>query len=239
MIEIAVVDDNETMLKMIDEYLRELVATEDDVEIRCFNSGKTFLYRMKNGYRANILFCDIELGDMSGMEVGRIIRQKYPALYLIYLTSHSEFAIESYMLDAYQYILKEHMKERLPQILGQLLNVLKKENKEYRMIGTSTNKQRVYYKDIIAIRKDKASKYVTYTTTLGIYRERKTLELILKELHSNDFILIGRGLAINMRHIAKLSNSVVYLDNGEQKSISRTHMTYIKETINHYWRENQ
>lgn len=238
MIKIAVVDDNKEMLKMIDRCLREQITAEDNIEILCFDSGENFLEQMENGYCVNILFCDIELEKMSGIEVGKIIRQKYPALHLVYLTSHSEFAIESYMLDAYQYILKEHMGERLPQILRQLLDKLKRENKEYRMIGSSTSKERVYYSDIISISKEKAAKYVTFTTVVGTYRERKTLELILKELHSNDFILIGRGMVINMKHVARLSSSTVYLDNGEQISISRTHMARVKETINRYWRES-
>lgn len=238
MIKIAVVDDDKAMLKIIDKCMRGQIAPEDDVEILCFDSGKDFLERMKKGYRANILFCDIELKEMSGIEVGRIVRQKYPALYLVYLTSHSEFAMESYKLDAYQYIMKEHMKERLSPILKQLLDRLKKENKEYRMIGTNTNKERVYYSDIVSIHKEKAAKYVTYHTTAGVYRERGALHLILEEMHSRDFIVIGRGKAVNMRHIVKLADNTVYLDNEEQIKISRSYMSQVKEKINRYWRDS-
>lgn len=236
MIKIAVVDDDKAMLKMIDRCLREQITLEDNIEILYFTGGENFLKEMKKGYQANILFCDIELKEMSGIEVGKIVRQKYPALYLVYLTSHSEFAIESYMLDAYQYILKEHMRERLPKILRQMLDNLKKENMEYKMIGPSTNKEKVYYSEIISICKEKGSKYVTYITSSQIYRERTTLEIVLKTLQSNDFVLIGRSLVINMRHIVRLTSNVVYLDNKVQIDIGKANMIKVKEKINRYWR---
>ena len=52
---------------------------------------------------------DIELGNgMTGLEFGRLLRKTYPNRGLVFLTSHTEFALESYEIEADQYILKEN-----------------------------------------------------------------------------------------------------------------------------------
>lgn len=239
MIRIAVVDDEKHMLNKVARCIDKIFTTQDDIEVMCFEKGETFLNRMKNDYLADILLSDIELPDIHGVEMGRIVREKYPALYLIFLTSHSEFAVESYKIDAYQYIMKEHMEERLPQILRRLAEKLKKENIEYRMVGTNTSKVRVNYRDIISIHKDKGAKYVTYITNKGELRERTTIESVKEELHSNDFVFTERGLIINMKHIVRLTGNSICMDNGEQITVSRNHIVEVKKQINRCWRNNK
>lgn len=235
MINIAVVDDDREMQKMIQRCMSQEIRQEDNVEVAFYDNGQTLLKDLEMECKADILFLDIELPDMNGIELGKKIREKYPRIYLVYLTSHSEFAIESYVLDAYQYILKEQMEVRLPQILRQLIKRVEKETKYYRMIGTNLDKEKVYYRDIITICKEKGAKYVRYDTLKGEFRERISLDEVLRELHNDNFILVERGVVINARHIAKLKNNIIYMDNKEKIVISRKLLAKVREQINLCW----
>lgn len=235
MINVAVVDDDKDMQRMIRQCMNREIRQEDHVEVAFYEKGQALWDVLEADRRPDILFLDIELPDINGIELGKRIREKYPRIYLVYLTSHSEFAIESYVLDAFQYILKEQMEVRLPQILRQLIKRVQKETKYYRMIGTNLNKEKVYYQDILTICKEKGAKYVKYDTVKGEYRERISLEEVLQDLHNDQFILVKRGVAINAKHIAKLKNDVIYMDNEEKITISRTILAKVREQINLCW----
>ncbi len=73
------------------------------------------------------------------------------------------------------------------------------------LIGTPTAKERVYYRDIIYVEKEKGSKYICYITEYGIYKERITLKKLSEELTSDEFILVERGYIINVTHIASMT----------------------------------
>ena len=72
----------------------------------------------------DIILLDIDLPGMNGIELGKKILRESKDTVLIYLTSYTEYAWESYMIEAYQYILKSNMEERLPLILRNCLVIL-------------------------------------------------------------------------------------------------------------------
>ena len=172
--------------------------------------------------------------EMNGMELGKRIREKGSRMYLVFLTAYLEYAAESYIIEAYQYILKEDMEKRLPSILRQLIDRVKREKRQFRMIGTPTAKERVYYRDIIYVEKEKGSKYICYITEYGIYKERITLKKLSEELTSDEFILVERGYIINVTHIASMKDNVIQMDNGVEIIVNRINFRKVREQISWY-----
>ena len=166
--------------------------------------------------------------------MGKRLHEEGGGPYLVFLTAYLEYASESYILEAYQYILKEDMKKRLPPILRQLIDRVKKEKQQFRMIGTPTSKVRVYYRDMIYIEKEKGSKYICYITEHGIYKERITLKKLIEELASDEFILIERSYIINVSHIASMKDGMVLMDNEAKIFVNRISFKKIKEQISLY-----
>ena len=66
--------------------------------------------------------------------------------------------------------------------MGRLMRKIDTEERQYRFIGSSLEMQKLYYRDIVYICKEKSSKYVRYITLHGDYRERITLEQVAEEL---------------------------------------------------------
>lgn len=127
------------------------------------------------------------------------------------------------------------------EIVNQLIylqyarNVIDTEN--FRLVGTSTNKQKIFYNDIFYIEKEKGSKYVLYVTEKGNYRELITLETLMQELESDNFIFISRSILVNLRHIQRLQGNIIHLDNNETLEISRNKSVDAKEKIHMYWND--
>lgn len=235
---IVVVDDDQRMRERLPGFLGRIPGVG---EVRCFGSGEAFLDALKLEEKPDVVLADIEMEEkeMDGIRLGQIIRKTCPEIRLIYLTAHPEYAMESYTLDAYQYVLKDQMEERLPRILGKIARKLEEEQQQYRITGNSSHQEKVYYRDILVISKEKAGKYVQFVTKNRTYRERTSLEAVIRKLDESRFIQAERGILVNVEHIQKLDGAEICLDDGERIKISRIRLNRVKQQMNLYWRREE
>ena len=132
--------------------------------------------------------------------------------------------------------MKKDIEERLSPLIERVVHEIKKGYEEYRWVGTNQRKIKIYYKDIVCIQKIKGSKYAEYITENGKYMERLSMNQILEQIHSNAFILVDRGHAVNVNHIVRVRGNVIQMDNGEEITVSRVQSSQVKEKITAYWR---
>ena len=234
MIKIAIVDDEKNALDLIHTYVERELLPSDEAEIFTFTKADDLLERLEDGLEIDIVIADVEMPGMNGIELGRRINALQRSIYLIFITAYANYAAESYTIEAYQYILKNDMDKRFSMIFRRLMERVKREKRQYKMIGTPTNKETVYYRDIVYITKAKGAKYVRYITVNGEYTERISLNQAREELESREFLQIERGYIININHIAAIHGNCVYMDNGEQVVISRARLKKVREEINLY-----
>lgn len=235
MIRIALVDNEPDMLSIAFHYVNQICAPNKQIEISQFLSAEDVVRKLEAGDGFDIIVSDIEMPEMDGLSFGEIIKKKYPGIYLVFLTAYADFAAKSYRINADQYILKEEMEERIPEILEQLIQKVRAERKSYIKIGNQFDVNIIMHKDIIYIQKLKAEKYVLYKTKQGEFRERTTLEKVLEDLNSDKFLLAERGYIVNIEHILRVKGNLIYLDNGETVIISRKRMLEVKEKIHEFW----
>lgn len=235
MIKIAVLDDDEAILSQIVEILETTVEARNDITILSYADPEECLKQMKDGVEFDIMFCDIEMGRTNGIEFGKQVKRVRPNMYLIYLTSYAEFALEGFGVEAYQYILKSDMETRLSTILKQVLLKVELEKKNYRILGTVSDKMKVYYDDVLYFEKAKNAKYVRFVTVNGEIRERMTLDEARSRFDRVEFVWVERGCVVNIRHITRIKNNIIYLTNQEQLVISRNRAPKVREYINKYW----
>ena len=237
MIRIGIVDDEEPVRNMICQCIEQSLENYDETEFITFSKGEAFIKELQNGIKFDILFSDIQMAEMDGIELGKEVRKLQPEIYIIFITSYAEYAAESYLIEAYQYILKQDLEYRLPIVAQQLAEKIKRMSRQYRIVGNISEKMKIFYRDIIYIYKSKGSKYVNFVTMDGEYRERIALEQVFYELESREFVLVDRGYIVNMKRICRLSGDTIYMEKNYQVQISGTKLPEVKRTINRYWRE--
>lgn len=236
MIRIGVVDDEKMFRDRISEIVVNVLKGEQvQTEIKKYADGTHFFEALSAGEPFDILLADIQMAGMDGMELGRRIRRNSPGMYIIFITSYEEYAAESYRIEAFQYILKQDLESRLPGVIRELAYRLEEQEQEYRIVGNSVEKVKLFYKNIIYLYKSKGAKYVNYVTEEGIFRERISLESLLKELDSKIFIPVERGYVVNMKRICRISGDTLYLEKGYQVQVSRARLTMVKQEITRCW----
>ena len=228
---IVLVDDEPAIVEMVRRCGGGEVTPDDEASIFTYTHAEDVLRMMDQGSEIDILISDIDMPDMGGLELGKRIQERAGRTYLVFLTAYLEYAAESYVIEAYQYILKEDMEKRLPPILRQLIDRVKREKAQFRMIGTPTSKVQVYYRDIIYIEKEKGTKYIRYTTACGTFKERIALKQLIKSLESDEFLMVERGYIINITHIANMKGNMIEMDNGAKIIVSRANYKKAREQI--------
>jgi len=239
MIKLAVLDNEAKMLDYIYNFIYSFDEFSKTIELSKFNCAEDILNKIEQGDKYDIIVSDIELDTLSGIEFGKIVREKYPDICLIFLTSHPEYAVQSYAIEAYQYILKSEIEERLKSVLFKLIKNLEKTKEKFIVVKTRFEAHKIYHKDIIYIKKVKGEKYSVFFTTKGKYTERKSFEQILKELNSDEFIMVERGCIVNYRHILCVKGNEIQLSNKECVEISRAKISIVKEQIFNCWEKMQ
>lgn len=238
MIKIAVIDDEEQIRKLILRNIKKTVQEHHDIEISTYASGTSFWEELQNGKTPDILFTDIQMQTLDGVELGKRVRKMCPDMYIVFITSYEEYAAESYRIEAYQYILKQDLEFRLPGVISQLTEKLRKQEREFCIIKDGTEQVKLFYKDILYLYKSKGAKYVNYVTTQGVVRERNSLENALKMLDNGQFLLVERGYAVNIKQICRLSGDTIYLEKGYEVQVSKARLAEVKREINLYWRNS-
>lgn len=236
MINIAIVDNEKSVLENISGILSDMRGESDDIHIDTYEKAKDFLAAFET-VRYQILISDVDMPEMNGIEMGKKARDCDPNIYIIFLTAYVEYAIESYRMEAYQYILKEDVEERLPEIIKRLIGIVRNHSVKYCYIGSDAHRIKMCQDDIIHIRKTKGTKYVSFCTTEGEIRERSSIEKVLEKLGREEFIVVERGSVVNLRHIMKVRNNTIYLSNGDSVEASHARIKKVKENIRKYWEE--
>ena len=148
MISIAICDDSVNMLTSLDEGIKDY-ASRNEKEIR------TFLYHdgpdLLNEYtgKFDLIFLDIKMLKMNGVDVAKKIREKDSKVMIIFLTSLMQYALEGYKVNATNYIIKPISSKRLEMELDRCMKVISQKEEPYICFHNDNGNYRILLKEII------------------------------------------------------------------------------------------
>lgn len=172
-------------------------------------------FEMITRFHPDIIFLDIEMPDMSGMELikSKSISGALPVL----ITSHPEFAIESYELDAFDYLLKPLSSERFARCAHRLHDFFDMRMKAFDfeekqesgsiVIKQGHDKYKMPVREILYL--EAMKDYTRIKTASGQYLVLTTLSGILDKLPPDLFVRIHRSYAVNREKIDSVEKNKI------------------------------
>lgn len=228
---IAICDDEEKIRELIKERIHKYYFSNNiEFSIQTFESGKELL----NSDLAliDVLFLDVDMPDMNGLETARSIREQDKDMLIVFLTAYSEFVFESFKVDAFRYLVKPVQSQELTETLEAVYKKLSTPD-EYLNFQFQNETFSIKYSDIIYVEgmRDK----IWFYCSDGIYRWRGTIKSLNEKLSGKGFFQVHRSYIINMNKIQKYNSQVVMMEDGHEVPISKYRINEFKEEYIKFW----
>lgn len=235
MIRIAICDDEEKSVALHEQIVKDsLQACSIGHEITTYTQSRNLLYDITDDkFFYDLILLDIEMPGISGMEIPQQIKGFLPNARIIFVTSHTEYAIDAFELSIFRYVPKNNLNVKLTAAVTDAAKLIELESGQEYTIQTANRMEKIPYKDIYYIQRD--GKNASIVSNAGTSKVRKSLQQVFDELNTPEFIFIDRGYIVNIIQIMKISDGMAVLKNGEHLPISRSHLQEVKRQINQFW----
>lgn len=219
MISAAIIDDSPAERDRIRECLAYVEGAEGvSFDLREFSSGLEFLGTINGPVPFDLVFMDIDMPGMSGMETARALRQADASVLLIFITNMAQYAISGYEVDALDFILKPINRYSFAIKLKRALSRLPQRSENYISVRAEGETRQLRISSIRWI--DVSGHYVVYHTTEGDVTEYTTLKEAAAKVKRSAFAYINRSCLIQMRYVDAVSKEAVTVG-GTKLDISR------------------
>ncbi len=226
---VVIVDDEPQAIKLLEQYLDFFKGIE---LLGCFRNGLNALDFMRD-HEVDLVLLDIDMPHINGISLAKILPKNTR---VIFTTAHAQHAVESYELEACDYLLKPISLERFGKSLMKLMpsnnsqekatkpgvqRVVLKEKGAYHFIDTS---------DILYLKKD-GNQMLYFLKEQELNIRQSVAEA--QELLGSTVLQIHKSILVNPLHVSKMDSDFVVL-NEQHLSIGPS----FKEAVQAYFLNN-
>lgn len=198
MINVAIVEDDRGAATLLGEYLRRFTEEHGtQFNVRVFENGINFLTNYRGDYQ--IIFMDIEMPHMDGMETARQLRKIDPVAALVFITNMAQFAIRGYEVDAMDFVLKPVTYYRFSALLQKLTRRLDARREYELTIRTPSGINRVYASRVSHITVE--DHLLLFHVGEEIIESWGSLKNALDGLPEGSFLQVNKSCIVNLRHV--------------------------------------
>ena len=211
-VKIAVCDDSSVYRKQIVSNLKRIEPIKDSICSE-FASSEDLLNAYNAGEKFDIIFLDVEMNEINGIDAGIEIRKTDKTAIIIFVSSYPKYAIPAYECEAFYFIVKPINDVQFNKIVYKAIEKFKATHK-YILVKSNGKLQKLYISDILYV--EIYRKHLIFHTfadkfeTLGKISETY-IELICQ---------VHQGYLVNMNYIKEFVNNDIVMTNGEKVMVS-------------------
>lgn len=218
MLELVICDDE----KLFRHDLKRMLSTDLELSgieyrIREFTCAEELLDALEC-IECHILFLDIEMKGINGIEAARKLRGRSNQAQIIFVTSHPDFVFQGYEVRALNYILKPFEPARILSVLHTAIQLLDIAAERYYIIEQRAGSIRVPVSSIKYFSSEKRVVHaVTEQGNYTFYEKLGNLEADLK----GAFVRIHNRYLIHLKYLSQIDGNTAVID-GEPLPVSRS-----------------
>ena len=209
MLEIVVCDDDMADLERAVNMLHKIFTSQKIAyHIEKFVSANQMLENISN---VDIGILDISMEELNGIKLGRTLKEKFPDVKLVYITSYEEYCMQVINeVHAFSFLCKPLEYDKLETQMLELLDQLPDTGaeKDFYKVTDSNEKEylsiKLKLRDILYFEYIKRSRKVLIALSDITYEYDCIFEKLVEELQPYDFVVNCRGNLVNLRHIEKI-----------------------------------
>lgn len=230
---IAVIDDESMFSLQLGMIIKKLAAKKEiPLDLDSYSSGQDFIDSLSDRHY-DIVFMDIFMPDMDGIATATKLREMTERIFLIFMTASGEHYPDAFSLHAFDYVTKPFTLERIEQVIDEIISHTPMDQ-AFVKISVGTQDIKIYLHDISSVTTD--GHYINILKESGeSFRARMTLNEFLTASGSDRrFLVVNRGIVVNMDYIKEYDSMGVTLTNCESYPVSTKKTASILQQINDY-----
>jgi DNA-binding LytR/AlgR family response regulator len=212
MISCIVVDDEPLALEVVKKYIGKIYF----LELKGSFSDAFEAKKMIESTPVDLIFLDIQMPDLNGIEFSKMISSKNTAV--IFTTAFSEYAVEGFNVDAVDYLLKPIEYDRFLKAVYKAKEYIDYLNNQevqdgYIFVKSDYQMVKINLKDILFIEglDDYIKIYLPHRSVLTLM----TLKTITQKLPSKEFLRVHRSYIVPASKIEIVSRSKIRVADKE------------------------
>lgn len=227
---IGVCDDDkewcECAAKIIQNFADKI---QMEVELFFFHNGQEFLdYR---GQPIDLLFLDIEISDMNGIELAKKVNIQWPGCQIVFLTNYLYYAVEIFETKHVYYVLKGEFEVRLPEVFNKVMHIMEQNGKKIVFKVVKGKEIIVRPEDILYIERE--LRHTIVHTSWGDFRVREKIDDLIERFSEIDFSRCHHSYIVHFPAVREKTREAYIMENGVEIAISRG---YSKDTNDKWMR---
>lgn len=242
MARIGVCDDNAEFTKMIADIVKKsFLELGNDFEVESFTDGMALIE--KNRFDPfDVLFLDIDMPNVGGFDIAKMLRDDFSKCIIVFVTSHAELVFDSLDFQPFNFVRKNSgvpLSESIPRIVNKLAFHLK-QDETILIEDEHLRKTPVRIRDIICI--ESCGHYLKFSISersdVKVMLSRGSLAERQEFFESYSFARVHKGFLVNLSQIKYLSigKREIELSGGITVPIGKIYKTEVEEKYSLYLR---
>jgi DNA-binding LytR/AlgR family response regulator len=225
-----IIDDN----KIARTTMKQLASQVKDIQIagECINAMEA--YNFLQDTSVDLLFLDIEMPGMSGIELTKHLGNKRPSI--IFTTSKKEYAVEAFELNVADYIVKPVTTARFIQAVDKARELIQSNTEEFKLkdeefifIRDSNIVRRLKLDDILFA--EALGDYVKLYTAQKFYAIHTTLKAVEERLPALQFLRVHRSYIVALNKIDTIQEGTLII-NGKPVPVADAYRSALNKRMN-------
>ena len=214
--------------------MKQLVSQVEDLTVAGEFSNAMEAYNLMQSQPVDVLFLDIEMPDMTGLELTRHLGDKKPII--IFTTSKKEYAVDAFELNVADYIVKPVTTPRFLQAVEKAREIYNSdklevsiEEKEFVFIRDNGILKRLLIEDIHFL--EAMGDYVKVFTQQKFHAIHTTLKTVEEKLPPNKFLRVHRSYIVALNKIEKIEEGVIVI-NSKPVPVADAYRSILNKRLN-------
>ncbi|WP_234117304.1 LytR/AlgR family response regulator transcription factor [Clostridium hydrogenum] len=226
MINIAICDDDKKVLDQIKKYIEEY--EKDKCEVKTYSSGEELL---KGKLKFEIIFLDIDMTGIDGIETAKRIRNYDKGVKIIYVTSFTDYTNMAFEVHAFGYLNKPIKKEQIYKQLCEATAYSKEEKKDEGIEFITLdgvvrlNPKQIYYFEYV-------NRSVKIKTLDRTYMIKEKIASVASRIEKFGFLMPHKSFTVNLFHIRNIKGYDIFMMDGSIIPLSQKKSAEFREQFN-------
>lgn len=226
MLRLAICDDEKEQIELLREHLlRAMFRLNMDMNISVFTAGEALLAAINGGVGFDILFLDIKLKDLSGIDVAKQIRERDRKALVVFVSGRLDYILKGYEARAFRYIVKPVNEAVIADVMNQALRELQVDDHSSIRFREKGEIVRTNLNDIVYFEAQNHRIMAVCTNEKHCFYGR--LGDLENRLSDRGFVRCQKGYLVNAVRIRRIGKAEILLDNGTYIPLSSN---FVKST---------